>query len=100
MATAVATVLLVSVFCILYMRKKRPHSSFSMLLKQSCSIPPLEPSSMHSRDLSDVESTQFTHIFPYQELEEATNGFDSKEEVGDGGFGTVYKGTLFIYFCE
>lgn len=68
-----------------------------MLLKQSCSIPPLEPSSMHSRDLSDVESTQFTHIFPYQELEEATNGFDSKEEVGDGGFGTVYKGTLFIY---
>lgn len=55
---------------------------------------------MHSRDLSDVESTQFTHIFPYQELEEATNGFDSKEEVGDGGFGTVYKGTLFIYFCE
>ncbi|XP_078164293.1 LEAF RUST 10 DISEASE-RESISTANCE LOCUS RECEPTOR-LIKE PROTEIN KINASE-like 1.2 isoform X1 [Carex rostrata] len=92
--SVVAAFLLVSVFCFLYMRKKRQHSSRSMLLKQSRSIPSLEPSSMHSRDLSDVESVQLTHIFPYQELEEATNGFDSKEEVGDGGFGTVYKGKL------
>ncbi|KAF3321128.1 serine/threonine-protein kinase [Carex littledalei] len=58
-----------------------------MLLKQSRSVPSLAPSSMHSRDLSDVESIQFTHVFPYQELEEATNGFDSKEKIGDGGFG-------------
>lgn len=98
-AAAVATFLLISVFCFLYMRKKRKHSSRSMLLKQSRSIPSLEQSSMHSRDISDVESIQFTHVFPYQELEEATNGFDSKEEIGDGGFGTVYKGlaTLFLW---
>ncbi|XP_024023255.1 LEAF RUST 10 DISEASE-RESISTANCE LOCUS RECEPTOR-LIKE PROTEIN KINASE-like 1.1 [Morus notabilis] len=34
------------------------------------------------------------HVFAYRDLEEATNFFDSKNELGDGGFGTVYHGTL------
>ncbi|GLU12984.1 hypothetical protein SLE2022_296350 [Rubroshorea leprosula] len=34
------------------------------------------------------------HNFTYNELEEATNKFDSAMELGDGGFGTVYYGTL------
>ncbi|XP_034675721.1 LEAF RUST 10 DISEASE-RESISTANCE LOCUS RECEPTOR-LIKE PROTEIN KINASE-like 1.1 isoform X1 [Vitis riparia] len=33
-------------------------------------------------------------IFPYTELEEATNYFDPDREIGDGGFGTVYHGQL------
>lgn len=32
------------------------------------------------------------HVFAYRDLEEATNFFDSKNELGDGGFGTVYHG--------
>ena len=33
-------------------------------------------------------------IFPYTELEEATNYFDPDREIGDGGFGTVYHGKV------
>ncbi|KAJ6766576.1 LEAF RUST 10 DISEASE-RESISTANCE LOCUS RECEPTOR-LIKE PROTEIN KINASE-LIKE 1.4 [Salix purpurea] len=43
----------------------------------------------------DKSGTYFgVRVFSYNELEEATNCFDSSKQLGDGGFGTVYHGLL------
>ncbi|XP_061363728.1 L-type lectin-domain containing receptor kinase S.4-like [Gastrolobium bilobum] len=34
------------------------------------------------------------HRFPYEELKQATRGFNEKQLIGFGGFGRVYKGVL------
>ncbi|XP_026423112.1 LEAF RUST 10 DISEASE-RESISTANCE LOCUS RECEPTOR-LIKE PROTEIN KINASE-like 1.5 [Papaver somniferum] len=34
-------------------------------------------------------------VYSYEELESATNGFDPKRKIGDGGFGSVFLGQLF-----
>ncbi|KAJ6308562.1 hypothetical protein OIU76_018195 [Salix suchowensis] len=33
-------------------------------------------------------------VFSFQELREATNGFNRLLKIGEGGFGSVYKGTV------
>lgn len=33
-------------------------------------------------------------VFSYEELREATNGFNRLLKIGEGGFGSVYKGTI------
>ncbi|KAJ6402502.1 hypothetical protein OIU84_014576 [Salix udensis] len=49
----------------------------------------------NSKSGIDKSSTYFgVRVFSYNELEEATNCFDSSKQLGDGGFGTVYHGLL------
>ncbi|KAF5934562.1 hypothetical protein HYC85_030733 [Camellia sinensis] len=47
--------------------------------------------------MNDIEkegSYYGVQTFSYNELQRATNNFDSKKEVGDEGFGAVYQGKL------
>ncbi|GLJ09800.1 hypothetical protein SUGI_0116130 [Cryptomeria japonica] len=72
----VALMAAVAVLCILYMRRRK------------------QP---HTRQRSEMEAAQkigSLSIFPYQELQQATNFFDEKNELGVGGFGAVYLGKL------
>ncbi|GLT84909.1 hypothetical protein SLE2022_031180 [Rubroshorea leprosula] len=50
---------------------------------------------MLQQQLSNHEgSAETTKIFTVEELKKATNNFDESKIIGQGGYGTVYKGTL------
>ncbi|KAG6779151.1 hypothetical protein POTOM_015522 [Populus tomentosa] len=64
-------------------------------LATSTNLSQTTPSLTPSKSDIDKGSTYYgVRVFSYNELEEATNCFDSSKELGDGGFGTVYYGVL------
>ncbi|KQK05032.2 hypothetical protein BRADI_2g17520v3 [Brachypodium distachyon] len=94
---AAVLLLLLLVVSFLYVRKRRQYktTSSSRLLKHTASGG-TPRSRCSSNDLESGGSVHNlpTHLFAYEELEEATDGFSAALELGDGGFGTVYKGQL------
>ncbi|XP_061948065.1 LEAF RUST 10 DISEASE-RESISTANCE LOCUS RECEPTOR-LIKE PROTEIN KINASE-like 1.3 isoform X2 [Populus nigra] len=64
-------------------------------LATSTNLSQTTPSLTSLKSDIDKGSTYFgVRVFSYDELEEATNFFDSSRELGDGGFGIVYYGVL------
>lgn len=45
------------------------------------------------KDLYREKENSF-RVFTFQELRDATNGFDRMFKIGEGGFGSVYKGSI------
>ncbi|KAK4602091.1 hypothetical protein RGQ29_011237 [Quercus rubra] len=102
---AIAGILVgVWVFSFIQRRKRRAQESKSKDLPTppSSTVPASSihftrsiPSYPYSKSDLEKGSTYFgAQIFSYDELEEATNNFDTSRELGDGGFGTVYYGKL------
>lgn len=71
----------------------------------STNLSPSFPSYPSSKsDFENSASYLGVKVFSYDELEEATEHFNESQELGDGGFGTVYYGMvntliISIYFA-
>ncbi|RVX14234.1 Leaf rust 10 disease resistance locus receptor-like protein kinase-like 1.2 [Vitis vinifera] len=87
-SAGVCTLLIASIFFLMYLRRYKKHYP-PPLLSRNISSDPSSKTIFESQG-----SLHGVHIFTYEELEEATNNFDSSKELGDGGFGTVYHGKL------
>ncbi|THU64398.1 hypothetical protein C4D60_Mb01t26050 [Musa balbisiana] len=72
-------------FLIYRYKKRKMNSTSSKFLTRNAS-------SSHMN--TEVGAHFQTHLFSYGELMAATDCFDTSRELGDGGFGTVYKGKL------
>lgn len=96
-------ILAYAIFLVYLKRYRRKYASSMVVHNNSSYLPKL-----------DVERGVYLglHIFSYDDLQRATNDFDIKKKLGDGGFGTVYYGknmykltfiinrmfTLFLYY--
>jgi len=85
-AAAFTAIVACVIFFLYYRRQKKSHAGSSLITRSILSYP--------SSTMDPEKSSHYlgVHVFDYNELEEATNSFDSSKELGEGGFGTVYKG--------
>lgn len=79
-----------AVICFFIYKKKYAPSAYASRKFSS------NGSSDHSSvvDFEKADKLLGVTVFSYSQLEEATDNFNSTQELGDGGFGTVYYGKI------
>ncbi|KAL7160888.1 hypothetical protein ACSBR2_041516 [Camellia fascicularis] len=88
LGAGVGTLLVVAIVFIIYHRSNKKYNATSSWISRYTS---------HTSSMNDIEkegSYYGVQTFSYNELQKATNNFDSHKEIGDGGFGTVYQEIL------
>lgn len=84
-------------------RKKKNRYTMSYTQSRSLSSDPSSKDTEKGIQRFTQSFVPGVHLFTYDELEEATNYFDSSKELGEGGFGTVYFGKSknpLLYLCR
>ncbi|XP_059434527.1 LEAF RUST 10 DISEASE-RESISTANCE LOCUS RECEPTOR-LIKE PROTEIN KINASE-like 1.1 [Corylus avellana] len=81
-------IIIICAFFIMRHYYKTKYASSNMLAKNANSDPSSRP------DLEGGSLYFGVPVYSYNDLEEATNNFDTEKELGDGGFGIVYYGKL------
>lgn len=96
-SAAAGTALLIgaAVFILYRRRTMKQTSPSSLFLTRSISSdPPFKSDHEKSSNTQFLTNMPTLSLFTYKELEMATNSFNPSNELGDGGFGTVYYGKL------
>ncbi|KHN20765.1 Putative serine/threonine-protein kinase [Glycine soja] len=92
--SGVVGALAVGIIGYLCYRKKKNRYTMSYTQSRSLSSDPSSKDTEKGIQRFTQSFVPGVHLFTYDELEEATNYFDSSKELGEGGFGTVYFGKL------
>lgn len=71
--------------------RRRKNPALDRVCKSTSSIP--SPRSLNELYKEKAKDNGF-RVFELQELMEATNGFHRMLKIGEGGFGSVFKGTI------
>ncbi|MQL97118.1 hypothetical protein Taro_029802 [Colocasia esculenta] len=79
LSTAIGLLILLASLLLFYVRRRKRAES---------------PSSSTKVDPEELSIVYPTHVFRYEELHVATDGFSPSNELGEGGHGSVYRGTL------